>query len=132
MFQDAAKPVTELPFPSVTICSPGLNMEAVEKAILDDFEHWRNETGKMEEMSLEDQLEVFMEEKYATTTEDILETIRAMHLPPGEKENGGITSAILQNLAACESRESEVAEESSRRKRSSAGKSINFYDSTCC
>ena len=121
MFQDAAKPVTRLPFPSVTICSPGLNMEAVEKAILDDFEQWQNETGKMEEMSLEDQLEEFMEERYATTTEDILETIRAMHLPPGGKENGGITSAILRNLVACNARESGVAEESSRRKRSSEG-----------
>ena len=36
-FKDATKPVKELPFPSVTICSPGLNMEAVEEALLEDF-----------------------------------------------------------------------------------------------
>ena len=124
--------MTELPFPSVTICSPGLNMEAVEKAILDDFEHWRNGTVKMDEMSLEDQLEEFMEERYATTTKDILETIRAMHLPPGEKENGRIASAVLQKLVAFEAREGGVAEESIRRKRSNEGKSVNIFDSKCC
>ena len=117
--------MTELSFPSVTICSPGLNLEAVEKAILDDFEHWRNGTVKMDEINLEDQFQGFMEERYATTTKDILETIRVMHFPPGEKENG--KTAVLQNLAACEAREGGVAKENSRRKRSSEGKSINFY-----
>ena len=59
--------MTELPFPSVTICSPGLNMEAVEEALLEDFEHWLNENGKTDENeSLEDRLDEFMEEKYAT------------------------------------------------------------------
>ena len=86
----------------------------------------------MDEMSLEDQLQGFMEERYATTTEEILETIRAMHLPPGEKENGRTASAVLQNLVACEAREGGVAEENSRRKRSSEGKSKNFYDSNYC
>ena len=66
-FQDAAKPVTELPFSSVTICSPGLNMEAVKEALLDDFDQWLNENGKKtDEKSLEDRLDEFMEEKYAT------------------------------------------------------------------
>ena len=124
--------MTELPFPSVTICSPGLNMEAVEKAILDDFEHWRNGTVKMDEINLEDQFQGFMEERYATTTKDILETIRTMHLPLVEKENGGIASAVLQKLVACEAREGGVAEKNSRRKRSSEGKSKNFYDSNYC
>ena len=66
-FQDAAKPVTELPFPSVTICSPGLNMEAVEEALLEDFEQWLYDSGKTNYgESLENQLNEFMEEKYAT------------------------------------------------------------------
>ena len=34
--KDAAKPVTSLNFPGVTICTSGLNMEAVKDAILDD------------------------------------------------------------------------------------------------
>ena len=58
--------MTELPFPSVTICSPGFNMEAVEEALLEDFEQWLNENGKKTDReSLEDRLDEFMEEKYA-------------------------------------------------------------------
>ena len=34
--QDAAKPVSDLDFPSVTICSSGLNMEAVKSSFLLD------------------------------------------------------------------------------------------------
>ena len=57
----------ELPFPSVTICSPGLNMEAVEEALLEDFDQWLNDNGKnIERENLGDRLDEFMEEKYAT------------------------------------------------------------------
>ena len=55
--------MTDLAFPSVTICSPGLNMEAVKEAILDDFDKWMNETGG----NYKEQLDDFMEEKYART-----------------------------------------------------------------
>ena len=59
--------MTELPFPSVTICSPGLNMEAVEEALLEDFDQWLNDNGKnIERENLGDRLDEFMEEKYAT------------------------------------------------------------------
>ena len=44
--QDAAKPASELAFPSVTVCSPGLNMEAVEEALYKDFEEWKRENGR--------------------------------------------------------------------------------------
>ena len=71
--QDAAKPVSELPFPSVTICSPGLNMKAVEEALLEDFDLWLKENGKIGGLSLENRLNKFMEEEYATTAEEILE-----------------------------------------------------------
>ena len=42
-------------------------MEAVEEALLDDFDQWLNENGKKtDEKSLEGRLDQFMEEKYAT------------------------------------------------------------------
>ena len=69
-FQDAALPVEKLPFPSVTICSPGLNMEAVEEALLEDFNQWLSEKS-MTEGSLEGRLDEFMEEKYTTTVKNI-------------------------------------------------------------
>ena len=122
--QDAAKPVTELPFPSVTICSPGLNMKAVEEALLDDFDQWLKENGKPDEGSLENRLDKFMEEKYATTAENILETIKAMNSPPPsseEESNSGASNAVLQNLVACEATRGEK-DKGRRKKRSSEGK----------
>ena len=112
----------EVPFPSVTICSPGLNMEAVEEALLEDFNQWLSEKS-MTEVSLGDRLDEFMKEKYATTvaTENIFEKIKAMNSPPPsseEESNSGATSAVLQNLVACEAKEAE----SIRKKRSNEGK----------
>ena len=97
--QDAAKPVTELPFPSVTICSPGLNMEAVKEALLDDFEHWLYENDK----SLGNrrkQLDVFMKEKYATRVAEgnFFDRIKEMNSPPS---SSGQETRALHNLAAC-------------------------------
>ena len=107
----------ELPFPSVTICSPGLNMKAVEEALLEDFGQWRNENGKKDEGNLEEQLDEFMDEKYATTAEKILETIKAMNSPPSsEEETSNRAGAVLQKLAACERDKA-----GSRKKRSTAG-----------
>ena len=140
--------MTELPFPSVTICSPGLNMEAVEEALLEDFEQWLYESGKTNYgESLENQLNEFMEEKYATkvckkknccwkyavqvATENIFETIKAMNSPPLSSEeeiDSDAANAVLQNLVACEARDGQ-SEMGSRKKRSNEGKgfrSLNF------
>ena len=118
--QDTTKPVTDLPFPSVTICSPGLNMDAVEEALVDDFEHWLASEGKTEG-SLEDQLAEFMEETFATS-DNIFETIKAMNIPsaPDEKD----TRALLQKMVACETLEA-TEERSNRKKREAEGKETN-------
>ena len=44
--KNTAKPVTEVPFPAVTICSSGLNMDAVKKALMVDFAAWMVEDGR--------------------------------------------------------------------------------------
>ena len=126
--QDAAKPVAELPFPSVTICSPGLNMKAVEEALLDDFDLWLKENGKADEGSLENRLDEFMKEKYATTAKKILETIKAMNSPPpsSEEETSNRASSVLQNLVACQAAGGE-SDEGSRKKRSTAGKGRMYF-----
>ena len=126
--QDAAKPVAELSFPSVTICSPGLNMKAVEEALLEDFELWMKENGKANEGSLENRLDEFMVEKYATTAEKILETIKAMNSPPpsSEEETSNRASAVLQNLVACKTTGGE-SDKGSRKKRSTAGRGERSY-----
>ena len=95
--QNAAKPATELAFPSVTICSSGLNMEAVMEAIAKDFKEWKEEEGKFKE-----DIDLFMETKYAMKVggENIFEKIRAMTLPPvGEESTDSIT--LAENLITC-------------------------------
>lgn len=103
-------------------------MEAVEEALLGDFDHWLNVSGKTTG-SLEEHLNIFMKEKYATTvaTENIFETIKTMNSPPPsnkkestEKESTADVGAILQNLVACEEKGGQ-GDESSRKKRASEG-----------
>ena len=54
--QDAAKPVSELDFPSVTICSSGLNMEAVRRALFNDFANWKiDKTNKVKVSGQDDE-----------------------------------------------------------------------------
>ena len=39
--QDSAKPVTSISFPAVTICSEGLDLDAVTKVIAEEFKAWK-------------------------------------------------------------------------------------------
>ena len=105
-------PVTELAFPSVTICSPGLNMEAVEEAVYKDYQRWSKEEGNSEK-----DVDDFMEEMYAMKVGkgNIFDKIKAMTLPPISPESAG-SSAALENLATCVKKSSSIT---SRRKRSS-------------
>ena len=97
-------------------------MGAVEEALLEDFNQWLSENGKTDEGSLEDHLDEFMEAKYATTAENIFETIKGMNSPPpsSEEESNSGASAVLQNLIACEARDDQD-DKSSRKKRSNEG-----------
>ena len=119
-FQDAAKPVTELPFPSVTICSPGLNMEAVKEALLDDFEHWLYENDKSLGNRRE-QLDVFMKKKYGTRVAggNFFDRIKEINSPPS---SSGQETRVLHNLATCAAAAKTDNEASiSRRKRLDTG-----------
>ena len=110
--------MTDLPFPSVTICSPGLNMDAVEEALVDDFEHWLASEGRTDG-SLEDRLTEFMEETFATS-DNIFETIKAMNIPSASDEKD--TSGLLQKMAACEAKESDEGRINRRKREAEGGK----------
>ena len=113
--QTPAKPATELAFPSVTICSPGLNMEAVEEAVYKDYKRWNREEGNSEK-----EIEDFMEEMYAMKVgkANIFDKIKAMNLPPISKESEA-SSVLLENIATCGNTNSPRAD---RKKRNSRGK----------
>ena len=98
--QDPAKPSTELAFPSVTICSPGLNMEAVKEAVFQDFENWQLETGNR--ASSPEDVDVFMEAKYRIKAGkgNIFDKVKEMASPPINKDDTS-SSTLLENLATC-------------------------------
>ena len=124
--QNAAKPATELAFPSVTICSSGLNMEAVKEALLDEFNIWLNLEGKAQR-NYEDLMDEFMEEKYATKVAEgnIFDQIREMNSPPStENQDCEGCSTTLQNLAACK-------EASNGRKKRSTEGQVSKYSQLC-
>ena len=103
-------------------------MKAVEEALLDDFNHWLNESGKADG-SFEDRLSNFMKDKFATTvaTENIFETIKTMNSPPTPNEETADESAVLQHVVACAGKLGQ-GDGSSRKKRSTEGIGINRFD----
>lgn len=106
-------------------------MKAVEEALLDDFNHWLNESGKADG-SFEDRLSNFMKDKFATTvaTENIFETIKTMNSPPTPNEETADESAVLQHVVACAGKLGQ-GDGSSRKKRSTEGKrltDLTMYD----
>ena len=73
-------------------------MEAVKEAIAKDFKEWKEE----EEGRSKEDIDEFMEEKYAMAVgkENIFEKIKAMTLPPMDKESTDIMT-LADNLGAC-------------------------------
>jgi hypothetical protein len=116
--KDAAKPVTNLPFPAITICTDGLDIEAVKEEIYKDFKVWKVTEGKTNGNQEEDikTLDEYMLVKYGIKNSDknIIEMVKAFHSPDADKTltNG----AILGQLAAC-----GPTPRPSRRKRSTGG-----------
>lgn len=130
--QDTAKPVTDLDFPSVTICSSGLNMEAVRQALFNDFANWR--INNQETDNQHEALNVYMEEKYAMKVGEgnIFDTIKGMNSPPmGDTENEkGNTASVVSSLASCAKKNES---HNIREKRSVEGKRfINFHSFFPC
>ena len=50
--QDSAKPVTSISFPAVTICSEGLDLDAVTKVIAEEFKAWKEKRNIREDINL--------------------------------------------------------------------------------
>ena len=119
-----AKPVTELSFPSVTICSPGLNMEAVKEALLDDFNIWMKGEGKTGGSNKE-RFDEYMADKYASKVGDIMGTIKGLNSPPpSNREDSSTTSsnsAVLDNLVSCGTKKIRPTKVNRKRRSSSQG-----------
>ena len=104
--KNTAKPVTEVPFPAVTICGSGLHMSTVEEKILHNFEVWRNETGRQSDNIRQD-MAAYMETKFqikpsedGTQPANILEILDTMIA--SDVEASFAVNAVRKNVAACQ------------------------------
>ena len=122
--QDSAKPVTSISFPAVTICSEGLDLDAVTKVIAGEFKAWKTRRN-LNTSSLEadkELLDRFVEEEYAIGKgENIFDFVRAMNSPNPDKSMA--QSSVLGKVVACVKEEGEK-EAKQRKKRNTASSSI--------
>ena len=125
--KNTAKPVTEIPFPTVTICGSGLYMKNVEIALEKSFNQWRLSNKKSwNSDELNDLLAEFMEEKFqmrqkGLTIMDILNTMISSH----DVNAVLVSNVVRENALACDN--SAANEEKHRKKRSTG--SIEYVSS---
>ena len=116
--RNTAKPVTEIPFPTVTICGSGLFMENVEIVLEKSFNQWRLSNNKSWNADdLNNLLAEFMEEKFqikekGLTIMDILNTM----VSPNKADTVLLSNVVRENALACEAQ----AANSGRKKRESS------------
>ena len=84
--KDAAMPVERISFPAVTICGSGLNMNAVNNALLAYFAAWMVEEGRRSMNKEEDKenWEEFMNDKFAikdVKSKNIFDILKAFQSP---------------------------------------------------
>ena len=81
---DTDFPVAGLDFPAVTICSEGLHMEAVERALVRDIQLWHGDNGRRKRSTWmnPDNVAKFMKERFNLDRgESIFDILTAMATP---------------------------------------------------
>ena len=102
--KDAAMPVTSLNFSGVTICTSGLNMEAVTRQLMEDFTTWKKEENNtsVDTEQYKNLLQEFMSLKFEindTGTVNIFDLLKAFHSPDPEKTIQRLS--LLSTAIAC-------------------------------
>ena len=113
---DTAKPVTDLAFPTVTICAAGLHMDNVKVVLERSFNDWRFENQKSwDNEDIGDLMAEFMEEKFQIQEKgvNILDILNTMIAPSPDASVS--SNSVRKNIVACSSGDKN------RRKRQSAG-----------
>ena len=102
-----AKPVSDLDFPAITICSSGQHFNTVEKVLTDKFNSWKK--TKNNKLSLKENFALYLEEvfKMNDTKLNIMDILSTAMLPQGSGEN-----AVRKNEVTCTKNNAD-----SRRKR---------------
>ena len=118
--KNLAKPVDEINFPAVTICSPGLYMHLTEAALMEDFVKWK---GNASFKDLSEELAQFMADVFqiddkSTNILDILDTMVA-----SDVESSIASNSVRENIVACSG---GLTEETNRRRKRDVANGILF------
>ena len=97
------KPVSEIAFPTITICSPGLFMENVRIALEKSFNQWRIEENKSwEESEIPNLMAEFMKEKFQIKARNVnLMDILNTMISPKDVETSVAANGVRENIEAC-------------------------------
>ena len=101
---DTVKPVTSVPFPSVTICTEGLNMDTVNDVLAKDFIQWIKKKSKslsLEDEMIKEEIGRFLDEKYGLDSSSgvrIEDVVSALSFPNVDK---GVSNIAIQGKAKC-------------------------------
>ena len=99
--KNTAKPVGDLKFPMIVICSEGMYMNNLEQKLWEDFQNWRELSSLTENMSFalsKYMLEQFEIQNSSINILDILDTMVAKDVEVSMAAN-----AVRENIDACSS-----------------------------
>ena len=99
-----AKPVTDLAFPTVTICAAGLHMENVKNVLERNFNNWRFQNRKSwDAEDIDSLMAEFMRETFQIKDKgvNILDLLNTMISPKAEISLA--SNGVRENMAACSS-----------------------------
>lgn len=143
-FENSELPVTEIDFPAVTVCSQGLNMDNVAKAVERDFTEWHTERRSVnqarrrreaeeEEESLQTLMAIYLKEKFDINEDDpsILDIIQSTSAIGG----GGAAKAeaVTKSVKKCSKEalvEASEAEENQIETHATDDRVDDMYDDT--
>ena len=101
--------MSEINFPAVTVCSQGLNMENVARAVERDFYDWHQEQPQAgdsrHEDSLQERMALYLREKFDIDDSDpsLLEIIQSMTSVGGP--TAIMAESLTKNVKKCSERE---------------------------
>ena len=126
--KNPAMPVSKLPFPAVTICTSGLDMEAVKDRLMEDFESWKADEGKtsVDQEEDKDHLEEFMKVRFEIddiSSKNIFDIIKALSSPDPRKTMRNLS--VLERAIACAQQGKSIVGD--RRRRSAATASSQVF-----
>ena len=101
------KPVSELKFPSVTICSQGLRMEAVKNALMVEYDKWKIQRNrKKRSIGETEMVSEFVKDLFGIGNEpeyNLLNILESLASHDVEKTSG--FNALRNNMIACKREE---------------------------